>query len=111
MNQRYSGVLVYKQVGTCMIGIPDNNSKNLFLCRSGEFNYIEFVRYLTNSLSVGSCINPRCFRATKAHGNTDTQEAAEKQLREVFDYLFGNRNGFERKRSEHGGYEYLKVSP
>lgn len=81
-----------------------------FINRSGRFNYDGFVKYLSETLEPGQAIHPRCVRATRSYGNTDQIEKAEKELRMAFDVHLGSANPhFKRKRSEHGGYEYLRL--
>ena len=83
--------------------------KDRFLKRSGEFNYLEFVKYLAEKTEVGSTLSPKCFRETMILGNTDRSDFGVFRLRQYFDLHLGNVNGFKRKRSVLGGYEYLKV--
>lgn len=81
-----------------------------FLKRSGEFDYSRFVMYLAKKTEVGGVLSPKCFRETMIHGNTERSDFGVYRLRQYFDLHLCNKNGFKRKRSQHGGYEYLKIS-
>lgn len=81
-----------------------------FINRSGSFNYSAFVKHISNHLTHGQIINPRCVRETRAFGNTDNIQKSEKALRMAFDTQLGSINpNFKRKRSIHGGYEYQRI--
>ncbi|WP_282109262.1 hypothetical protein [Shewanella algicola] len=81
-----------------------------FINRRGSFNYTNFVKYISETLTAGQVIHPRCVRETRSFGNTDAIEKAEKSLRMAFDLHLGSANpDFKRKRSQHGGYEYLRL--
>ncbi|GGB53002.1 hypothetical protein GCM10011607_11880 [Shewanella inventionis] len=80
-----------------------------FITRTGKFDYNEFVKSLAMKCESGQVLSPRCSRETFMHGNPDKADVAMKKLRFAFETIIANRVDFKRKRSDAGGYEYLKL--
>tara|TARA_R110002033_G_scaffold135713_6_gene175485 strand:- start:33503 stop:33751 length:249 start_codon:yes stop_codon:yes gene_type:complete len=80
-----------------------------FTNRSGKFDYAAFVGSLADNCNPGDILSPRCSRETYNHGNQDNLDTANKKLRFAFETRLANRSEFKRKRSDAGGYEYLRL--